>query len=207
MKHIPIVATLVVALAVAAMIALGVWQLQRAQWKDALIARYATAKSQPGVTFPIGTVNQDLLFRRSSVVCLQLVGWTVSAGRNQAGQSGWRHLAACRTGAEGPGATIDIGWTPGFDTKPVWSGGRVSGTIGPKPDHRSLIGMLFGAAHDPGVLLVSDTAAPGLQPSLPPSLEDIPNNHRAYAVQWFVFAGLAVLIYGLALGRRMRMVR
>jgi cytochrome oxidase assembly protein ShyY1 len=43
----------------------------------------------------------------------------------------------------------------------------------------------------------------GLEPSAPPSVESIPNNHRAYAVQWFLFAAIAVLVYGLALRGRL----
>jgi cytochrome oxidase assembly protein ShyY1 len=31
---------------------------------------------------------------------------------------------------------------------------------------------------------------------------DIPNNHLAYAVQWFVFAGVAAAIYAILLWRR-----
>jgi surfeit locus 1 family protein len=30
----------------------------------------------------------------------------------------------------------------------------------------------------------------------------IPNRHRSYAVQWFLFAGLALLIYLLAVRQR-----
>jgi cytochrome oxidase assembly protein ShyY1 len=52
--------------------------------------------------------------------------------------------------------------------------------------------------------LVAATAAPGLQPSAPPSIEQIPNNHRSYAVQWFAFAGIALVIYALALRKRLR---
>jgi cytochrome oxidase assembly protein ShyY1 len=33
--------------------------------------------------------------------------------------------------------------------------------------------------------LVAASAPPGLEPSAPPSLDQIPNNHRSYAVQWF----------------------
>jgi surfeit locus 1 family protein len=32
----------------------------------------------------------------------------------------------------------------------------------------------------------------------------VPNNHLAYAVQWFLFAGVAAVIYALALRRRTR---
>src|SRR5205823_12604763 len=42
-RRLPITATLIVALAVAVMIGLGVWQLQRAKWKETLLARYEQA--------------------------------------------------------------------------------------------------------------------------------------------------------------------
>ena len=51
--------------------------------------------------------------------------------------------------------------------------------------------------------LVAATAAPGLQPSAPPTIEQIPNNHRSYAVQWFLVAALAAAIYLLALRKRL----
>ena len=34
------------------MIGLGVWQLQRAKWKEGLLARYAAAEKLPPITFP-----------------------------------------------------------------------------------------------------------------------------------------------------------
>jgi surfeit locus 1 family protein len=37
-----------------------------------------------------------------------------------------------------------------------------------------------------------------------PDPNDIPNNHLAYAVQWFLFAGVALVIYALAVRKRMR---
>ena len=40
--------------------------------------------------------------------------------------------------------------------------------------------------------------------SAPPSPDSIPNNHLAYAIQWFLFAGFAAVIYFLALKRRER---
>src|SRR3546814_8511869 len=45
MRRFPLIATLIVALAVAAMIGLGVWQLQRMTWKDGLLNSYADRKS------------------------------------------------------------------------------------------------------------------------------------------------------------------
>jgi cytochrome oxidase assembly protein ShyY1 len=52
--------------------------------------------------------------------------------------------------------------------------------------------------------LVAATAPPGLEPSAPPSVAAIPNNHRSYALQWFLFAFIAALIYLLALRKQLR---
>ena len=45
---------------------------------------------------------------------------------------------------------------------------------------------------------------PGLRASGVPSADDTPNNHFAYAVQWFLFAAAALVIYILAVRRRLR---
>jgi surfeit locus 1 family protein len=42
-----------------------------------------------------------------------------------------------------------------------------------------------------------------LQPNARPDPNDIPNNHLSYAVQWFLFALTALVIYGLALRKRL----
>lgn len=189
MKRVPVIPTILVALAVAAMIALGVWQLRRMHEKEAMIARYAGAAGRPAVGFPRVPTDQALLFRRSEVFCLQPTGWRASAGRDRQGRSGYRHIADCRSGgAEGPGVAVDMGWSEHPDAPAGWRGGPVTGTIGPDRNGQ--------------VLLVSDTPAPGLAASAVPQVADIPNNHFAYAIQWFVFAGVAAAIYGLVLWRR-----
>jgi cytochrome oxidase assembly protein ShyY1 len=63
-------------------------------------------------------------------------------------------------------------------------------------------GTLGADIEDQPLILTAATPAPPLAASAPASIEDVPNNHRAYAAQWFFFAGLAVLIYVLALRRR-----
>jgi len=55
-----------------------------------------------------------------------------------------------------------------------------------------------------GIKLVAAGAPPGLEQSAPPTLASIPNNHRSYALQWFSFAAIALIIYGLALRKRMK---
>jgi cytochrome oxidase assembly protein ShyY1 len=202
MKRLPVIATVIVGIAVAIMIALGIWQLDRREQKEALIARYAENQSRPPMAFPAIPMGDEILFRRANAFCLDPVNETLAAGYNRAGERGWRHLVSCRTGAEGPGFTVDIGWSADFKTRSNWKGGTIEGIIGPMPDQRSVIERSLADKAEQPLLLVATAAGGGLQPSATPSLEGISNNHLAYAVQWFLFAGIALAIYGLALWRR-----
>lgn len=204
MRRLPIVATLVVGIAIAVMIKLGLWQLQRANEKSALLARYAAAANFPEMAFPELATDDDLLFRRAGGLCIEPATHRVEGGLNAKGDAGWRHIVSCRTGAEGPGLTVDIGWSREFDIVPVWKGGPVHGVISRQPDHRSLFAKAFGQGAEPGLMLVLPRPVDGLEASAPPSIHDVPNNHLAYAVQWFVFAAIAAIIYALALWRRGR---
>jgi surfeit locus 1 family protein len=190
MKRLPILPTVIVAVAIAIMIGLGVWQMQRMAWKEALLAEYASADTMPATAWPAVPDADNLpLYRTSSVNCLKVTGWRSSSGRNARGQAGWVHIAACATGAEGPGAQVVAGWSsrPG---NPAWTGGQVRGVIAPDSAHL--------------IRLIAAPPVAGLQAVQPPSPEDIPNNHWAYAIQWFLFAGLAAVIYGLAVAKRLR---
>ncbi|QIK78937.1 SURF1 family protein [Sphingomonas piscis] len=190
MRRLPILATIVVLLAAGTMVALGVWQIRRAQEKEALLTRYEAARNLPPVSYPtMPSKSADLpLYRTADAVCVRVLGHRATAGRNQAGDVGYSQIVDCTTGAEGPGLAVDIGWSRNPNATVTWSGGPVRGVVA--PDSRTRM------------RLVAATAASGLQPSAPPSIADIPNNHRSYAVQWFLFAGLALLIYGLALRKR-----
>jgi len=190
MRRLPFWPTLIVGIAIAIMIGLGVWQLQRMAWKEALLAEYRTAADKPAIAWPQVPDPRALpLYRASSVNCLEVMDWRSSSGRSASGASGWVHIASCRTGAEGPGAQVVAGWSQRPED-PAWSGGQVSGVIA--PDSSAL------------VRLVAAPPVAGLQAVQKPSPEDIPNNHWAYAVQWFLFAGIAAVIYGLAVARRTR---
>lgn len=204
MKRIPVLATLVVLLCVGAMIALGVWQLRRADEKAALLAHYRAASALPEMAYPAVAHGDDILFRRAAGLCLEPVSPRIEGGLSAKGETGWRHLVSCRTGAEGPGMTVDIGWSRGFDVKPDWKGGPVNGVISREFDRRSLVERALGRGQAPGLMLVASQPARGLEASAPPSIADVPNNHMAYAVQWFVFAGIALIVYLFALRRRLR---
>ena len=201
--RIPILPTLVVGLAVLAMIALGVWQLQRRTEKLQALALAEANPQRPPVAFPkLPPVDPDLLFRRSSVHCLHVVDWQVEAGRAADGRTGYRHIARCATGAEGPGVMVALGVGQKPDQAPAWNGGQVEGWISQEPDHRPLLARIGGDAPPLRPMLIARTAPPGLKRVAPPRAADLPNNHLAYAMQWFFFAAVAVIIYIVALRRR-----
>jgi cytochrome oxidase assembly protein ShyY1 len=186
----PLVPTLLVAAAIAVMIGLGIWQIERLHWKEALLARYAAAQGLPAISFPAAPDAKDPpLFRRASAMCERVTGWRAESGRNLKDEPGWVHIAACGTGAEGPGFQAVMGWSANPDN-PAWGDGPVTGVIGSDREHV--------------IRLVATDPAPGLQPAKPPSLEDVPNNHLFYAIQWFFFAAAAAVIYWLALRKRSR---
>jgi surfeit locus 1 family protein len=189
MRTWPVLPTILVALAVATMIALGVWQLQRKGEKEALLARYESAAGLPAVAWPsVPDPNNLPLFRKAAVMCIKVAGWQSVSGTNAAGKAGFAHIASCQTGgAEGPGTKVAIGWSPRPEN-PVWQGGPVNGVIA--PDNVQLI------------KLVSSDQVPGLEQLVAPSPEQIPNNHLLYAIQWFIFAFAAAAIYVLAVRKR-----
>ena len=205
LRRLPLIPTLIVALAVAAMIALGFWQIDRAGQKADLIALFRANLARPAMTFPrMGPVPRDAMFRQSSVTCVDVTGWRTEGGRSADGVSGSRYIAQCRTGAEGPGALVDLGVSQDPGVKPRWAGGVASGMITTEPDHSSMIVRLFGGGQVLGPMLVANRPAAGLRASAKPSPDTIPNNHISYAVQWFLFAAVALVIYILALRTRMK---
>ncbi len=181
----PLIATTIAIGAVLTMIGLGVWQIQRAQQKDALIALYARNRDLPATAYPVaaGVDREAYLFRAASVNCISVVGWRSVAGRSSDDRPGSVHIADCRTGgAEGPGVAVVAGWSEG-PQRPQWSGGPVTGRIAPA-----------GA----GMRLVSANGVGGYAAPAAPSTDDVPQNHRWYAAQWFFFAFAAAAIYFLA---------
>jgi surfeit locus 1 family protein len=198
MRRLPLVPTLVVALAVAAMVWLGFWQIRRAHWKEAMLADYAAAQAMPAVdldplldgrTAPL----PPLSFRRALVTChARDADVDVRAGRSAADVPGQAYYVACRPGAAGLAGRIRViaGWATHPDAvRRLSLDGLVAGRLGLVEE-------------DGPVTLTAATAAAPLAPAQGPSIENIPNNHRLYAAQWFFFAAAALVIYLIALRKR-----
>lgn len=199
MKRLPLIPTIIVAAAVAAMIGLGLWQLRRAAWKERLLADYAIASTMSAVDLDPLLDGEGplppLSFRRALVTCNAAdVEPNVHAGRSASDAVGQVYVISCRPGAEGVAGRLRInaGWANRPDAVRRLS---LSGVVA---------GRLSAVEADGPMVLTAATAVPPLAPSAPASIEAIPNNHRFYAWQWFFFAAAAAMIYWLALRKRRR---
>lgn len=196
-RRLPIIPTLIVLAAVAVMIRLGFWQIDRMHQKEALLARYQAAQADLGVkTWPedSGTTAPSFIndmvpmsYSHVRTRCLRVLSQSARAGQNAKGQSGWAHTVQCAV-PEGMTAEIVLGWSNRPATV-VWDGGEVNGTY---------------LARDLNAwAVVADPPVAGLEANARPDPRNLPNNHWSYAVQWFLFAAVAVVIYGLAVRKRL----
>ncbi|KQM18451.1 SURF1 family protein [Novosphingobium sp. Leaf2] len=184
MRRIPILPSVLVLVAVAIMVSLGVWQLHRLDEKEALLAHFAAARVNPApVAWSAAGVSNDLLYRRATLTCAKVTARSSMAGRNASDQPGVAQTAQCLIDGGGK-ALVVLGWSVNPLTKVDWNGGVVTGTIAPGPR------------------LVADPPLGGLAANALPDPSEIPNNHFSYAIQWFLFAITAVVIYVIALRKR-----
>jgi len=186
LRQLPILPTLVVGVAVTVMVALGVWQSGRAGEKQALLAHYAQASQMSAdVDWPMTDEKAEArLYRHTRISCDQVVGIEARAGRNASDEPGWVHVAQCRL-PSGTIAPAVLGWSQNPDAV-AFNGGEIAGFIAPGPR------------------LVASPAVAGLANMPRPDPTDLPNNHMSYAMQWFFFALTALVIYALALRKRIK---
>ena len=186
-RRIPLFATAIVLIAAGIMIRLGFWQLDRLHEKAAMLARFSAAQQDTAVhRWPAGGALPTA-YSRVALDCRVEGISAAEAGRNAAGQSGWVHVVGCLAPG-GDRVRVVLGWAAA--PAPVrWSGGALTGTYVSRDGHP---------------VVFADPPLAGLQANARPDPRDLPNNHLAYAVQWFLFAAVALVIYGLALRKRLR---
>jgi surfeit locus 1 family protein len=192
-NKVPLLATSIVAVAVTAMVTLGCWQLF-IRWPDKLAKLHALeqAAAAAPIAYPQSGAQAEnahnLVLHHVVGECASVIKITLVSGGNDKGLPGWRVLALCKQAVPDEVLmAVDLGWS---DTqKPIaWQGGKVSGVL------------VTNEENEPELILAPPLA--GLEQSHLPHIEDVPNNHLAYAAQWFFFAGLAVVYYILALRKK-----
>lgn len=221
--------TIATALALALLLSLGVWQVQRLQWKERLIAEAeVAAKASPQ---PLSGVLAAAApeFRKAIVVCPGLASAPfVELQTIREGQVGVRLVSACRPDGSDATFLIDRGFVA--DTisarpsvapsqTPIEVTVELRHTPPPGPMAAAASGLHFYARDTVAMARALGVAGPvapqtlyalsstnpdwpALQPSAPPAA--FSNNHLGYVLTWF---GLALALLGFYIAMLWRTLR
>ena len=205
MTRIPVIPTILVVTAAAIMVALGIWQIGRAQEKDLRNKTLLNRVDLAPTSYPYSKPDDEaLLYRSLTAECSEVLSWRALGGQDVNNRNGWRQIATCRNAASGVEFRVDmgIGGTPDYDGE--WIGGSVQGRAIYEPDTRDIGQLIMRAPRDAQLMVISDEPAPGLLASRQPDPSEEKNSSWAYAGQWFFFALTALAIYGFALRSRIK---
>ena len=218
--------TVVCAAVFAVLVSLGVWQVQRLQWKQGLIAQSEAAASLQPESPDYVFADDHPEFRKVALICPGLATAPfVELQTIHDGQAGVRLISACRHPGYGRTLLVDRGFVADTisarppaseDLTPVQVEAQVRSTPPPGPMALPQEGRHFYARDNAAMaraLGVTEPVAPetlfaltssnpewlALQPMAPPPA--FSNNHLGYAITWFGLA-LALVGFYIALLRR-----
>ena len=225
----PVVLTVLAVLLLGVLLALGVWQVQRMQWKEGLMDGAEAAAGQPPLPLAEALKLENPEFRRVLLTCRGLAAASfVELQSIENGDAGVRLVSACRP--EGVEATLlvdrgfvsaEISARPSVkaaDTMPV----VITGVLRRAPAPSALTpppaeGRFYGRDAEamaralkvvgpvsPFTVFATTSTNPdwqALKPSAPPAA--FTNNHLGYALTWFGLAAALIAFYAVLLRRRM----
>jgi surfeit locus 1 family protein len=228
----PIGLTIAVAIALAILVGLGTWQLQRLHWKEGVLARITALQAAPAQ--PVAAVldrvarGGDADFTRVEATCLGLAKAPyVELYTVRDGQAGVRLMSACRIeGAAYGSVLVDRGYvadttsarppTDPADTAPLdlvgvlrqpEAGNRFSPPNTPQRwytrDVAAMAATLKAPRPAPLVIMAETATNPDWTGLVPaPIPADIPNRHLEYALTWYGLAAALLGVYAAVLIRR-----
>ena len=201
--------TVSAALMLILLLSLGVWQLERRAWKQRLLDTIARAETAPPIALPdapppFAKVRATGTFRHNA--------WALYGAELRDDKRGGSTLGAQLLGIlDRPGAApilVMLGWVPNIDAHPPAGPATIDGFI--RPGERP---GWFAATDSPSqrrfytlnpAAIAPDLAGFTLVALGPPGLPDParqlprpPNDHLGYALTWFSFALILLVIYAL----------
>lgn len=228
---LPLVPSLMTAIALAILLGLGVWQLQRLQWKSEIIATIEAQMALPASPLPADLIEVDMWRYRHAQVegrfhhDKEIHMYAASAK----GKPGYLIITPLER-SDGGFVFFNRGWVPMDRRNPeTRQEGQIEGLvtlsgIGRKPWSQNtfvadnepeaniwfygdLDGMakFLGIVHYAPIFLEADaTPNPGGLPIGGQSRVKISNDHLSYALTWFSLAVALLVVYGLYAAERFR---
>jgi len=199
-------------LGTACLVFLGLWQVQRLEWKRGILDTIETRIAADPVAVPPAPAEAEDQYRRVDATGVIGTGEIHVYTAAPSGGVGYRVIAPF-TLADGREILLDRGFVPIGDKDAPRANGPVSvrgsllwpddGALDSNPPDlarniwiaRDLPAMAAELGTDP-LLIVAARTDPDVGPSPLPVTVNIPNNHLEYAVTWF---GLAAVWAGMTL--------
>ncbi len=225
-------ATLMTLPAIAVMLGLGTWQLQRLGWKADLQARVQERIAAPPVALPVALDDPALWEFRSVTLSGRFLHdrETLVLARPRQGQAGYEVVTPFERADGGGVILVNRGFVPMDHRLPA---NRVEGRIKGVTNLRGIVRLptapgLFQPENAPGapvwvrvdppamaaalklpaVAPLVVEALPGQTPGgLPAGIEprvELPNNHAQYAATWYGLAATLAVVYVLSQRRPRR---
>ncbi len=211
-------ATIVTLAALAVLLALGAWQMQRLQWKTALIAEINGQMAQPATPLPEKLETpESWKFRRVTMAGQFLYDHEfLIKPRTLEGKSGYHMVVPFRR-ASGGVVFVNRGWiADDVMTKAARPQGllKIEGIVQFPQKARftpenspakndwywpeiSAMAEAANIKNAAPVLVVASGKEEGVYPVGGKIEIDLPNDHRQYAFFWFTMAGILLIIYFL----------
>jgi surfeit locus 1 family protein len=215
--------TLTALAALAVLLGLGAWQLQRVSWKEALISRAQAQLRQRAIPLP-PTGFEVLDYRRVSARGTYLHNAAFAFGLSASGgEPGARLVTPLRLDG-GPTILVDRGWLPqrflppnvpaGLEPNGLvtiegvarWRGVPQRTVLTPtdEPSERrwfswdvAAIEDALGLPLEPLQIVLERSGGPSELPKAQPVTVDFANNHLGYALTWYGLAVVLVVVYTL----------
>lgn len=225
----PVVLTILAVALLGVLLALGVWQVQRMQWKEGLMDGAEAAAGLPPLPLAEALKVDNPEFRRVILTCRGLgAAPYVELQSIENSDAGVRLVSACRPEGMEETLLVDRGFVPADisarptvnadDTMPV----VITGVLRRAPAPSALTpppaqGRFYGRDAEamaralkvegpisPFTVFATTSTNPdwaALRPSAPPAA--FTNNHLGYALTWFGLAAALIAFYVVLLRRRM----
>lgn len=225
-RIVPVVPTLMVAAMLAVLVSLGLWQIDRMHQKEAMLAHYrANSLAAPAPLSANIAEPEREAFRTARLACTFEGDAILSPGGSPTGKAGQHVYGLCREEGRSARVVVDLGWVTFQADAPRVEGlvAEIEGVVRPWAGHTAMEQLSGSARISPEsfrtdapvapvfvqaerIVPAAGQVFPKTQPS-PLRPEAIPNNHRSYAIQWFLFAATLLAIYGVYVYRWRRLQR
>lgn len=191
----------------AILIGLGIWQLQRMEWKEGMLTEIRTQIDAPAVPLP-AKIDPSMKYMPVTVSGTT-TGEEIDLLSHTKEQGGGYQIVSRFITDDGRDIMIDRGFVPQearhVERGPVrlnirgnlhWPDEKNDSTPAPNLDEniwfaRDVPAMAEALKTQPILVVASfvEGDAQGVEP-IPVAIQGIPNNHLSYAVQWFMIAAV-----------------